>query len=64
MIAMNLTLSEKIMDAFIESVSAFVGKLVAVALVSSSVLLFAGEILLSAFKKARTGRFVQVIRLH
>lgn len=43
------------MDAFIESVSAFVGKLVTVALVSSSVFLFAGEIRLAAHKKAQEG---------
>lgn len=45
------------MDALIESVSAFVGKLVVVALVSSSVLLFAGEIRLAALKKAQKGSF-------
>lgn len=43
------------MDAFIESVSAFVGKLVTVALVSSSVFLFTGEIRLAALKKAQEG---------
>ncbi|MCM2351933.1 MAG: hypothetical protein NDI69_18115 [Bacteriovoracaceae bacterium] len=43
------------MDAFIESVSAFVGKLVAIALISSSVFLFAGEIRLAALKKAQEG---------
>lgn len=43
------------MDAFIESVSEFVGKLVAVVFVSGSVLLFAGEIRLAALKKAQEG---------
>lgn len=43
------------MDAFIESVSEFVGKLFAVFLVSGGVLLFAGEIRLAALKKAKEG---------
>lgn len=43
------------MDTFIESVFEFVGKLVAIVLVSNGVLLFAGEVRLAVLKKAQGG---------
>lgn len=43
------------MDNLVESISEFIGNLVAVALVGGSLFLFAGEIRMAALKKASFG---------